>query len=274
MNTILGRIHEVAGRQHGAIAHWQHRELELSPAQMSTALRGLRKVHHGVRAIGDLTERGWFMAAALAGGPKAFVSHRSALMVLGLLPYEAADIYVTVEGRAGRRDRQGLVFHRPTGRIDAGTAHGIPVTSPTQSLQHAGLERDELYRALDLAELLGHPVSLPLTEITALHQRVRGRTKSIAEARFVLLCHDHGIPLPHVNHHLNGFETDFHWPHAKLVVEVDGWEFHKERPQFEQDRGRGLIHNAAGYTVTRASALQVEHQPELVAAAARSFLPH
>lgn len=274
MTTILGRIHEVAERQHDVVAHWQHGGLDLTPQQMSTAARGWRRVHRGVYALGDLTELGWLMAAALAGGPNAFISHRSALMVLGLRPYEPGVIDVTVEGRPGRRERDGLLFHRPRGIIDGGRCHGIPVTSPTASLKDADLQPYELYRALEQADDQDVAIdrTLLLEEVVELEQAVQGRTRSDAEARFILLCHDEKFELPLVNHHLNGFETDFHWPRQRLVVEVDGWEFHRERPQFEEDRRRTLVHTAAGYTVIRPSALHLVHEPGLVAAAVRSVL--
>jgi very-short-patch-repair endonuclease len=75
-----------------------------------------------------------------------------------------------------------------------------------------------------------------------------------------------------VNTRLNGYETDFHWPQAKLVVEVDGWEYHEERAQFEEDRRRGLDHRAAGWEVIRVSAWQVFSEQGRVAAAVRSAL--
>jgi very-short-patch-repair endonuclease len=76
-----------------------------------------------------------------------------------------------------------------------------------------------------------------------------------------------GITLPLVNHHVNGIEADFHWPEPRLILEVDGYEFHKDRPQFEEDRRRELIHAAAGWQVVRASARQVMREPDLVLAA-------
>jgi very-short-patch-repair endonuclease len=75
---------------------------------------------------------------------------------------------------------------------------------------------------------------------------------------------EHGIALPLVNHHVNGIEADFHWPQARLVLEIDGWEWHNERPQFEEDRRRELVHAAAGWQVVRASASQVFATPELL----------
>ena len=96
--------------------------------------------------------------------------------------------------------------------------------------------------------------------------------RSDAEAAFLFVCRDHGIEIPLANHVLHGFEADFHWPRHRVVVEVDGYEFHKERPQFEFDRARGLAHRIGGYEVVRVSASQVLHTPAAVAAAVKAAL--
>ena len=70
---------------------------------------------------------------------------------------------------------------------------------------------------------------------------------------------------------LNGFETDFHWPRDRLVVEVDGFEHHRERPAFNRDRFRGLTHEARGWHVVRMSADDVHDRPRLVEDALRTI---
>jgi len=195
------------------------------------------------------------------------ISHLSAVMLLGLRPQLPGEIHVSVPGRDGAAQRDGLIVHRPRRSLDTGHCQGIPVTSPTQSLRDAGPKPYELYRAIEEAERRGYRLNLPLNDVVRLKQAVRGRTRSDAEAKFLLLCHHHGIDLPLVNHRINGIEADFHWPHRRLVVEVDGWEFHSERAQFEEDRRRNLVHRAAGFEVLRVSARQVERDPALVAAA-------
>lgn len=267
MNAISRQVSELASRQHDVVATWQLRRRGLSENEVDTALRGVRRVFRGVCALGDLTELGWFMAAALAMGPTAAISHRSALMLLGLRPYEEHDIHVSYIGGSGRLPRGGLIPHRRR-HLETGLWRStIPVTSPTQSLKDTDLEPYELYRAIEEATQRSYPLTLPPSEITTLHQRVQGRTKSDAEARALLLMHDHGIELPLVNQVVNGYEADFHWPAARLVLEVDGWEFHKERVHFEEDRYRTMAHTAAGWQVIRVSALQVRQEPEALLAA-------
>jgi hypothetical protein len=269
MSTLRGRVRVLAERQHGAVGIWQ---LDGTKNENDAATRGLRRVYRGVCALDDLTELGWLMAATLAMGPGAAISHRTAVFLWRLRDWEPGEIHVSVPRGGGRADRPGIVPHR---RNDHAIAHryGIPVTTPAQSLHDADLQPHELYRALEEANRRNIDLTtLPLNDVVRLQKATKGRTRSDAEARFLLLCHDHHIPLPLVNHHLNGFETDFHWPSHRVAVEVDGYEFHKERHQFEEDRHRGTVHTIAGYHLIRFSANQVEHSPSEVLAAVRSVL--
>lgn len=252
-------------------ARWQMSRMGLRKGELEVVRQRFPKVARGVYAIGELDEYSAFMAAALAYGPNAVISHISALMVLGLRPIEPGDIHVSVPHTGVRRTRPGIEIHRRKA-MSRERAKGIPVTSPTQSVRDANLAPFELYRALEEAEKRGWSLDLPASDVLRLKAGVQGYTRSDAEAMFLLLCHAHGLPLPLVNHRVHGILTDFHWPQARLVVEVDGWEFHKERPQFEEDRRRGLVHASAGETVIRASASHVQHHPGLVADAVRRGL--
>lgn len=271
MNTLRGRIRDLTRRQHNVIARWQLARHGLSKNEIDAGLRGWRRVYQGVCALDDLTETGWLMAAALAGGPDAVLSPGTALFLLGLCDVAPAEVHVSVRRGGGRSDRDGIVFHRRLA-IEEWHAHGVPVTSPTQSLKDAKLPPHELFHAIDRAENLGYPLTLPLDAIVRLQRATDGRTRSPAESRFILLCDEHQIEPPRVNHHLNGIEADFHWPEHRLVVEVDGYEFHRSREQFEEDRRRGLVHTAAGYTVIRVSASQVQHTPDLLVGAVSAHM--
>ena len=263
MDTIFWRIFGLAVRQHRVVARWQLLRAGLTERQIAYAWGGLRRVHQGVRAVGELSQLGRYMAAALALGPHAVVSHVSALMLLGLLPHEDGDIHVSVPGYSGRRQRPGLRVHRQQ-VLDSGSCLGIPVTSPTQALRDADLPRCLLYRAIEEAETRRYHLTLPLSDVVRVQQAVEGKTRSPAEAEALLVFNDHGITLPLVNHKLNGIEADFHWPQTRTILEVDGWEWHNERPQFEEDRRRELVHAAAGWQVIRVSATQVFETPELL----------
>ena len=262
MNAFASRVGVLAAQQYDVIAAWQLQQSGWSKHEIREGLRGLRRLHRGVCATGDVSEEGWYLAGALAMGPTGVVSHLSALRLMGLRSVKPGPIHVSYVG--GHRDaRADLVPHRRRS-IERWEYMGIPVTSPTRSLLDAGLKPWELYRAIDLAEERDILLTLPLGEVVRLNHAVRGRTKSEAEARFLWLLHEAGLPLPLVNHHLNGFETDFHWPELRLVVEVDGWEHHRERRNFNTDRYRGLVHRAHGWDVVRVSADHVYDLPELV----------
>lgn len=274
MSDSLGRVFNFMERQRGLIAIWQMRRLGVAEPQIAEIARRLRRVHRGVYAGDDLDELGWYLAAALALGPGAAISRLSALMLYGLRPYEARDIDVTVPRGGGRSARVGIVVHRSRD-LRRGRRHGVPVTTPTQALRDAPLKRHELFRALEEADRRALRIDRSVLpgDIAELQRRIRGRTRSDTEAAFVVLCHDHALKLPLVNHRLNGCETDFHWRAAGLVVEVDGFEHHRERPQFNEDRLRGLRHRVAGYEVVRVSADHVYDEPALVVDALLAAAP-
>lgn len=275
MNERIGRISsELRRRHHGLFAVWQLRQW-FSRGQVERWLRDAAppRIYRGVYGE-PVAPFGAFAAAVLALGPEAAISHLTGVELWGMREPKEGPIHVSVPGRGGREKRDGIVVHRPE-RVVRAHRHGIPVLTPTQCLKQADLQPHEMYVALENADKLWLPVdrpTLPFSDVVRLQQTIHGRTRSDAEARFLILCARQGLPLPKVNHRLNGIEADFHWPAERLVVEVDGWGFHKERPQFEEDRRRGLVHNAAGYTVTRVSARHVEHDPELVTAAVRCLL--
>lgn len=262
MNRLAFQVCVLAEERHEVIALWELRQLGWSAHAIREGTRGLRRIFRGVCAIGELTELGWYMAAARSMGPTGRVSHVSAVQLMGLSRYSPGDIHVTHAG-GGRAEREGLALHRRAA-VDHWTYRNIPTTSPTQALLEAELKPWELYRAIDLADERGIDLTLPLNDVVRLNRAVDGRTKSEAEARFLWLLHEHGFPLPRVNRHLNGFETDFHWPQLRLVVEVDGWAHHRERWNFNTDRFRGLVHRAHGWEVVRISADHVYDAPELI----------
>lgn len=158
MNALRGRVDDFGYRQHGVVAGWQLLADGLSRGQVDTALRGLRRAFRDVCAVGDLTELGWYMAAALAMGPSGAISHATALMLMGLRPFKPFDLHVSHTG-GHRASREGLVPHRRRAPFDTWTWAGIPLTTPTQSLRDADLPPHELYRALERAGALPPVVS-------------------------------------------------------------------------------------------------------------------
>ncbi len=97
-------------------------------------------------------------------------------------------------------------------------------------------------------------------------------TRSELERMFLRLCDRHGIPRPAVNVPVAGFEVDCVWMDARLVVELDGWGFHRGRAAFEADRRRDAALQLAGYRVLRVTHRRLAREPDRVAAELRSLL--
>ena len=97
-------------------------------------------------------------------------------------------------------------------------------------------------------------------------------TRSELERRFVEVCGEAGLPRPAVNVVVAGLEVDMVWADRKLVVELDGYAFHRTRAMFERDRIRDASLALAGYRVLRVTYRRLEHQPAAVAETVRSLL--
>jgi len=191
---------------------------------------------------------GRWIAAVLACGKGALLSHRSAAALWGMRPTSAPLIDVTVPPGNGHRSKDHLRVHRET---KDGTVHlGIPVTSPRCTLDDlaaSNIPRWQLRKAQEVAERLGEPVT------------PQG-PRSPLEAAFLKLCDEE----PVVNGTVEGLEVDFHWPRQRLVVETDGHEHHGTRAAFERDRARDQALAAAGWTVLRFTYRQVLEEPARV----------
>jgi len=264
----------IAERQHGVASVAQLRAAGLDKDKVKRRVQAgrLHAIHRGVYAVGHrgLSQEGRWMAAVLAGGRGAALSHRSAASLWGLLPARTADrIDVAVPGSGGKRRRAGIRAHRleTLTLTDVTRRHGIPVTTPRRTIYD--LRRTapfpELRRALRQAEVLG----LPIGPDPALD-----RTRSELELRFLSLCRKHHLPPPEVNVHIGPWLVDFLWREQRLIVETDGYRYHRGRIAFEDDRARDLELRALGYDVVRLTYRQVtKNSAEVVAAMRRALAP-
>ncbi|HUO72840.1 MAG TPA: DUF559 domain-containing protein [Solirubrobacteraceae bacterium] len=109
------------------------------------------------------------------------------------------------------------------------------------------------------AAVRAHPLALALT-------------RGDLELLLLTLCQADGLPIPEVNVYVHGKLVDAHWPHARIIVEVDGWQGHRTRGQLENDHQRDLELRALGYIVLRYTWRQVTETPALVAADLRRSL--
>ncbi len=289
-------IAKLAGAQHGVVARAQLRKLGFGVAAIDHRVRAARlhRVHQGVYAVGHsvLTMEGRWMAAVLAAGGEAVLSHASAAAAWELRPPSGGAIHVTVPGDPGRTRRAGIRLHRSTTLTPNDTrAHrGIPITTPVRTIIDLAttLNGRPLEHALDLAEQRGlvdfaelrkaieaHPTRPGSPSLQAMLSRYSAGstvTRSELEERFLRLCDRHGLPRPHVNTRIEGNEVDFVWRDARLIVEVDGYAYHRSPRAFEDDRARDVALTVAGWTVLRFTWGQITRRPPWVAAAIRARL--
>lgn len=160
------------------------------------------------------------------------------------------------------------------------TRHGIPVTTPVQTLidmalrlDRRGIERAineadkyDLVHPPELREALearvGEPGVARLREI--LDRRTFRLTKEELERRFLPLAAKAGLPVPLTGQWVNEFEVDFYWPDLGLVVETDGLRYHRTPAEQARDRLRDQAHTAAGLTQLRFTHEQVRYEPDYV----------
>ncbi len=222
------------------------------------------------------------MAACLACGEHAFVSHRSAAVIWGIVKGGARPARIDITLRSGCRRRPGLQIRRCASLAadETTTYRHIPITSPARTvLDLAGQVGPER-----LERVVAQAIALRLTSQQALLEladRHCGRrsarclravlagtgpafTRSDAEDRFLDLVRRAQIVAPEVNARVLGMEVDFYWPHRQLVVEVDGKAFHTSPRAFERDRARDAELASVGIRVVRVTWLQLTTQPEVL----------
>lgn len=220
-------------------AWWQLRAAGVTRGEVDSRLaRGLfRKVYRGVYAFGHraLTQEGWWMAAVLALGEHAVLSHRSAAALWGMLPTsETAFVHVAAPGKPRARRKARIMVHHRHLEVETTVREGIPVTSVESTLLDLAVtvDRHTLGQAVAAAERLelfdrrvwtpprARPGASVLREVVGAHRAAP--TRSELERRFLDLCRAHHLPMPKVNVWVAGVEADFYWPAHRLVVETDG----------------------------------------------------
>jgi hypothetical protein len=225
------------------------------------------------------------MAAVLAAGPGAALSHRSAAASWDLRSSSRGPVDVTAPRQ---RVRPGIQVRRAALAPDEITTRdGIPITTVARTLLDlaAVLPPSQLERAVERAEALGLADTVPLAALLERHGGRRGTaalrevlqggvqpvlTREELEARFLTFLDAHDLPRPAVNEdlHLAGrwIQPDFLWREQRLIVELDGHETHRTRAAFERDRERDRILQAAGWRVVRITWRQLHEDPDAIAA--------
>jgi very-short-patch-repair endonuclease/predicted transcriptional regulator of viral defense system len=282
------KIARLATRQHGVVARRQLEAVGLGRGAVThrVAAGRLHRVHRGVYAVGHpvLTVNGRRMAAVLAAGPGAALSHASAAALWEIRPTSATRIDVSVQSAAGRGKRPGLRIHRAASlRADELTEHrGIRVTTVARTLLDlaATLSHRALERALDEAEVQQLYDRTSLVAMARAHAGERGAraltqaldedadptlTDSELEELMLALCREQKLEQPIPRAWVAGLRVDFLFAASRLVVETDGYRFHRTRRAFERDRERDAILARAGYRTLRFTHRQLTREPAMVA---------
>jgi very-short-patch-repair endonuclease/predicted transcriptional regulator of viral defense system len=281
-------IARLAERQHTVISLDQLKRLGLGRAAVAkrAAIGRLHRVHRGVYAVGHarLTMHGHWMAAVLACGPNAVLSHRSAAGLWGLRPDNRARTDVSLP-RPSARSRPGIDVHRsPTlTPADCTIEDGIPCTTLARTLLDLAevVHRRSVERAIEQAEVLRLFDLRAVEEVLARANGRRGAavlrtvlaeleepalTDTDLEERFLALCRAASLPRPEVNEWLDiddlpAIKADFLWRAERLVIETDGWESHGTRQAFERDRRRDERLKLAGFEPLRFTRRRIVTEP-------------
>lgn len=277
------RIADLAARRHGVVTSADLVAAGVGRGAIARLVADglVRPLHRGVYLVGPLKDA-WTdaMAAVLACGPGAAVSHHAAAAIWGVRPAWHGPIDVTTTRQL--RPRNGVRLHR-TRRLEVTRRHGVPVTTPGRTLLDLAAELDEraLARAIEEAQLLR---LITPAELGSLNGRSSGRrgakrlaatlaaaneprlTRSEAERRFLDIVRAARLPAPETNVRVAGYEVDFLWREQRLVVEVDGFAYHSSRAAFERDRRKDADLQAAGLRVVRVTYRQLIRDREALVA--------
>ena len=291
------RLARLAGRQHGVIALNQLRELGLSASGVRGRVEAgrLHTLHRAVYSLVPLNLLGRnsrAMAAVLACGPGAALSHRSAAALHEIRRTDRTNNDVTIPKRSPRK-HAGIDVHRSTTLTpdDVMSVDGIPCTTVARTLLDLAqvIKGRPLERALDQAEILGRldvnalldqiernkarPAAKRLRAVLDKHYVGSTPTWSELEEAFLAACRRAGLPMPEVNALIDPHDSDptairvdFVWRDQRVIVETDGHETHRTRRAFEEDRLRDQRLIVAGWTVIRITWRQLSQRPKEVTA--------
>jgi very-short-patch-repair endonuclease len=267
------RVARLGARQHGVVSVTQliAAGVDRNGVTRRVGAGRLHRIHQGVYAVGHvgLSREGRWMAAVLACGPGAVLSHRAAAALWRMIAYTPQQADVTVPGANGRKRRTGIRLHRSITLLPSHCTirNAIPVTKPARTL-------DDLRRVSSAAEYAAALREAEYLRLPIGEQPAADRTRSELERRFLRLCRRHRLPSPEVNVKVGRVAVDFVWRDRRLVVETDGWRAHGGRLAFEEDRARDVDLKLQGYEVLRFTHRQVTQEPSAVASTLRALLRH
>lgn len=284
-------IGHLAAAQHAVFALYQVTDLGLSArgVQHRAARGALHRIHHGVYSLIPrelLTRRGHWMAAVLACGPAAVLSHRTAAALHGMRDTARTKIEVTIPGRSGRQ-RAGIDIHhaKDLAPQDVTVVDNIPCTSVARTLldlaemvSGRALERafdeSEIRQLFDLRAIEDQLARNPTRPGTAAVRRVLEEhhigatpTQSELEEAFLGLTRRWGLPEPRVNEWVElgdggqAIWADFVWRPQRVIVETDGRRVHGTQQARERDTRRDQRAIVSGWRPIRTTWRQIFRRP-------------
>jgi very-short-patch-repair endonuclease len=267
-----------------------------SRIEHGVAIGRLHPLFQGVYSVGHevVPREGRWLAAVLASGPGAVLSHWSAaaLWMIRLNSRSVIDITTPHKSRSWDGIRR---HHKALPEDEVTVEEGIPVTTVPRTIFDLAAteltdvvenllresEYRQLYDRLSLWDLVErYPRRRGVRKVRLALERIKeepsGRKRSPLEERFAPFLRRHRLPLPRFNDWITvggkRYQVDCHWPGTGEIVELDGWEGHRTRTAFREDRARDRILRVAGYSVTRLTWNQLEDEPEAIVADLRALL--
>jgi very-short-patch-repair endonuclease len=256
----------------------------------------LHRLTVGAFAVGHrlVSKEGWWMAAVLTCGLDAVLSHRAAAALWGLRnPIEGAiDVTLPRKSRSCRNTRR---HYSPLPADEVTVKDGIPTTSAPRTIFDLAATEDvdtlvsllreaeflELWDRLSLWDLVArYPGRRGVAKVRVALERLKdeppGPKRSKLEERFAPFLRRYRLPLPRFNDWIvlgaKRYQVDCHWPGTGQIVELDGWQGHRTRTAFREDRARDRALRVAGYSVTRLTWSQLDDEPEAVSRDLRVLL--
>lgn len=290
---------DLARRQHGIVGREQLVALGMEAGAIKRRIQAgrLHVIHRGVYAVGHtaITIRARWMAAVLASGERAVLSHRSATALWGIWGSGAGETHVTVP----RKTRSQRSIRRHFGALpfdEVTNCDGIPVTSAARAVLDLAADKGDaatesalremeylgIYGPLSIPALLDrHPNHRGATIVARCLERLEddpgGRLRSPLEELFLPFLDAHQLPRPRLNPWLSvgdeRFQVDCYWPQARLVGELDGFQAHGTKRALSADRKRDRRLLTASFRVVRITAAQLTSEPSAVARDLGALLP-
>ena len=276
-------IAALAERQHGVVAIWQLLEMGLGPdaIQYRVSIGRWHRIHRGVFALGHrkLTREGLRMAAVLAYGPDAVLSHWSAAAHWGI---GSARSKYDVTTPHSKRSRRTIRAHTARLHPEDRTIHnGIPITTVERTIIDlaATCSKDQITYLIEDADrkqlfdlnafdraIARRPRAAGVARLRAVLRAYRGAadTRSKLERQFRALITRANLPEPQFNVLIAGITVDVYWPEWKLVVELDSKPYHGNPRAFENDRIRDAILQKHDLRVLRVTDDRLDHTPNKV----------